>query len=149
VARAHKPFVFPEWDVGPPDEEYKRVWGVRLNNEGPGIALDVRWSIAVPEGPSREDRTREEHQSRALASEAIRALRPGQGTDWLAKSIHESVTGDIWYLLVRYTDSAGTRWEYFEPGNPQELARPVRRLRRVRPYRPVRRALSLRESPDW
>lgn len=34
-----------------------------------------------------------------------------------------------WWVVVRYTDAAGTRWEFREP-SPDVLAGPPRRLRR-------------------
>jgi hypothetical protein len=27
-----------------------------------------------------------------------------------------------WWVIVRYSDSAGERWEYVEPGAPREVA---------------------------
>jgi hypothetical protein len=69
--------------------------------------------------------------------------------------------GAIEWVVVRFTDSAGIRWEYNEPWDPEDLADPVRRLRRVRHHRRslrwwlwrfrhfrLRRTL-LREPSDW
>jgi hypothetical protein len=161
VARAHTPFVFPDWRFpkgSGENEDYE--WQVQLHNEGPGIALDVRWSFAIPEWASRGDRERETLRSRALASEAIRALRPGESSGWLSQSLPDLVTTEDWYMLVRYTDSSGVRWEYLE-ATASELARPVRRLRKVRRTRtlrerirmvrrgPWRESVRVRERPDW
>jgi hypothetical protein len=174
VARAHRPFVWPEFDydyegAGPGET----VWRVRLHNDGPGVALDVRWSVreifdsrglTASELQAAYDRADE--NTRKLASEPIRGMRAGQsvppvGVDrWLTQPFP---FGEYEWVAVRFTDSAGVRWEYSEPGEAGLLADPVVRLRRVRGYRgswrwwlrrirprrPLRDWLSFRDRPDW
>ena len=59
------------------------------------------------------------------ASKAIRAMRPGQ-QETSAHTL-QFLEGEPVWVVVRYTDSAGERWEYTDPGAPRDLAgRPVR-----------------------
>jgi hypothetical protein len=171
VARSHRPFVWPEWTVEPAEEseEKRQAWLVRLHNDGPGVALDVRWSV---EGAAQYP---EQYETTAadLASEPIRGMRPGMSVPPIEDPPGHLLArwrrvlpfvGDIEWVVVRFTDSAGVRWEYAEPWEPGTLADPARRLRRVRiyksrtwqwwlwrlrPRRPLRAWLSLREPADW
>jgi hypothetical protein len=111
---------------------------VRLHNDGPGIALDVRWSLEFfDERDTAEDERHSKELTRRLASEPIRGLRPGES--WPSAegyrpqvSIPQERAGHTWFIAVRFTDSGGTRWEYAEPWDVGTLADPVQRLRRVR-----------------
>jgi hypothetical protein len=164
VARTHRPFVWPDWDRDYNQDEGQYEWRVRLHNDGPGVALDVRWSVWVeqpPEemgGPPNDDA---EDQLRRAASEPIRGMRPGESFPrdaWLTRT---SDTGAIEWVVVRFTDSAGVRWQYNDPWDVGTLADPLRRLRKVRGYRslrwrlwrlrhrPLREAFRIRERPDW
>jgi hypothetical protein len=164
VARTHRPFVWPEWGAEWSREDGRYEWRVRLHNDGPGVALDVRWSVWVEHPPEDGDgrhSAEAEEQVRRLASEPIRGMRPGQTVPpdgWLTGT---SEVGAIEWVVVRFTDSAGVRWEYNEPWDVGTLANPLRRLRKVRPYRslswrlwrlrhrPWRESLPIRERPDW
>src|SRR6266550_1149565 len=51
IELANRPFVWPALtaEIKGGDSEYK-VWAfkARLHNDGPGVAIDVRWSVYVP-----------------------------------------------------------------------------------------------------
>jgi hypothetical protein len=168
VARTHRPFVWPEWVYEPSDDSSEPwEWRVRLHNDGPGVALDVRWSVRVMFAPphlsvypEEEVRAKAEEETRRRASDPIRGLRPGESwphSGWLTGT---SPPGDIEWIAVRFTDSAGVRWEYNEPLS-EGLADPPRRLRKVRRRRSLqwrlrrlrdrewREAVPIRERPDW
>lgn len=54
-------------------------------------------------------------------------MQPGEAIEADAAGI-TSLEGDPWWVVVRYSDSAGERWEYIEPGAPRELAGRPRRV---------------------
>jgi len=162
VARANRPFVWPSFFESTTESEL--AVSVQVHNDGPGVALDVRWSLAFfDEHDSSEDERRSEELTGRLASEPSRGLRARDSSDRRQVSIPEERQGHFWFVVVRYTDSAGVRWEYAEPWDVGTLADPVRRLRKVRGYRgsrrwwlrrlkprrPVREWLMFREPPDW
>lgn len=159
VARTHRPFVWPDWRYEHVAEGKGPEWSVRLHNDGPGVALDVRWSVYVLQPPEEFggradfDPTQE---MRRNASEPIRGMRPGTNTGWMSGT---SESGFEEWVVVRFTDSAGSRWEYHEPWDVDDLAEPVRRLQKVRRRRGLRVRLwrlrhrplreSIRQRPDW
>jgi hypothetical protein len=148
VRRSNLPFVWPSYEVEYGEEEPNTGMAVNtvrvtLHNDGPGIAIDVRWSMWSPldeNDPPRWLPTQwrwapwrfrrqfarwgrdasADDAARAGASKSIRAMQPG---DELA-STHTAqfLEGDPAWVIVRYSDSAGERWEYVEPGAPRDLA---------------------------
>jgi hypothetical protein len=146
VRRSNMPFVWPAYEVEYGEEE--PMTGMQANtvrtvlhNDGPGVAIDVRWSMWSPtEGPGRwhpyewqwvpsrvrrlfrrwlRD-TRADAESKAGASTSIRAMQPGEEVT----STHtvQFLEGEPAWVVVRYSDSAGERWEYVDPAAPRDLA---------------------------
>lgn len=172
--RNHWPYVWPEWrlarveeedydeedlaDEDVDDEAYERLKQkrfkiqLRLRNDGPGLALDVMWSIERPYQPWRlriwKLRSLEPLKRRrtlqainksftAMTRDAGgRALRSGSVLEDRQGRPFESYAGhymkdDGWSIVVRYSDVAGRRWEYRERAfSDRELSRPPRRVRR-------------------
>lgn len=135
ISRNNMPFVWPEYQVIYDETEddgieTAAVRVVTLHNDGPGIAVDVRWSTWSPtEAPERSRwlprrwrrDAQADTQSRDSASKSIRAMQPGD----TKKDDTSGITlleGDPFWVVVRYSDSAGERWEYTEPGAPRDLA---------------------------
>ena len=44
------------------------------------------------------------------------------GDEVVSADTVQFLEGDPAWIVVRYSDSAGERWEYVEPGAPRELA---------------------------
>jgi hypothetical protein len=114
------------------------VW-VRLHNDGPGLAQDVVAARLEPSGHEDDwavfDRT-----------PVVRALRaaeslPPEGADPMALGVHRA-RDDIWSVAVRWTDTAGQRWELTAPQDPNALTTAPRRLQR-------RRWQRWRPDADW
>jgi hypothetical protein len=131
VDRAHRPFVWPAIShKGDPDGSH--VLLVRLHNDGAGTAYDVRWSIATlmldQNDNAVEDRLFEdEHVSQVIRAVRAGEILPPQDQGWLEKAV-ALPPDDVWWLLVRWTDAAGVRWEISEQG-PSLLRAEPRRLR--------------------
>jgi hypothetical protein len=133
VERAHRPFVWPAIFHGSDGDT--PVLRIRLHNDGAGVAYDVRWSFGtiVETSPGSYDEDRDE--ARQEASLAIRAIRPGESVPpedhgWLEKEV-ALPPDDVGWILVRWSDSAGARWEVSDQG-PAVLRGPPARLRRWR-----------------
>lgn len=118
VDRAHRPFVWPAISHGRDGEA--RVLRVRLHNDGSGTAYEVRWSFGTlaetQEGEFVEDR----QGAAERASLAIRAIRAGEsvppeGSGWLEKEI-QLPPDDVGWILVRWSDAGGIRWEVSDQG---------------------------------
>ncbi len=138
VERGNLAFVWPEFgvDEGYDDNEFPYVW-VRLRSDGPGIALDVRWSIFVVPEPGCSAWQRAEEEAAASAKRAVRALRPGQGFPAerdrpQTAAMPARLRDEPWSVVVRWSDSAGRRWEFVESTGGLELAHRPRRVRRAR-----------------
>jgi hypothetical protein len=139
VERGNLAFVWPEyWIEGPDENHTTHDLLVRLHSDGPGIALDARWSVCgVPE---RGRRTtwwrawqREEEVAGASAIPAIRALRPGEISAVSGRVVDvDRLEEEPWWLVVRWSDSGGRRWSFSEGSRGRELAPRPRRLRRPR-----------------
>ena len=143
VERADYAFVWAEvtQDQPGPDAQTQRL-RVQLHSDGPGIALDVRWSLGGPWEPGRSAYRRAQEEVAARATPAIRALSPGVSRPWV--SVADARDGseldalygptqcyvpddDAWWVLVRWSDSAGRRWEFSEGSAGRELALSPRR----------------------
>jgi hypothetical protein len=136
VERANMAFVWPAFTIGHEDTwDDRGPFGVRvrLHADGPGVALDVRWSLYFPDEPGREKYV--DAEAAASASAAIRAMRPGESWPEEDGQWSEMIPvpppphDDLPYsILVRWSDSAGRRWEFTEAGTGRELAKPPRRV---------------------
>lgn len=109
-----------------------RILRVRLHNDGAGTAYEVRWSFGslaeTQEGGFVED----SKGAAGQASMAIRAIRAGESvppeeSGWLDKEV-QLPPDDIGWILVRWSDAAGVRWEVSDQGPATSRGRP-RRLR--------------------
>ena len=173
LEREHWPFVWPEYCLLPIDDkgnelgdgaafdpregEYKLA--VRLHNDGPGLALDVAWTIAR-RSTSRRRKVQPDNRAlnplrrrkvQRLIHSAVqhvgiarkvpggRALRSGEANPeadgvWLREELGDQYMKDVppsHFIVVRYSDVAGRRWEYPERlSSARELAPPPRRVRR-------------------
>lgn len=143
VDRAHRPFVWPAISHGTDGDT--SILRVRLHNDGAGTAYEVRWSfgtlVETQEGQFVEDT----EGAAGRASMAIRAIRAGesvppQNSGWLDKEIRLP-PDDIGWILVRWSDAAGVRWEVSDQGPATSRGRP-RRLRR-------RKWQLWRTAADW
>lgn len=133
VDRAHRPFVWPA--ISHASEAGTRILRIRLHNDGAGSAFDVRWSFGtiIESGPLEYGENRD--QMAREASLAIRAIRPGESVPpksdgWLEKAA-QLPPDDIGWIVVRWTDSGGTRWEASDQG-PATMRKRPRRLRHWR-----------------
>ena len=131
VERAHRPFVWPA--ISHATDGDTRILRIRLHNDGAGTAYEVRWSFGtlIETQPGEFDENRE--AAAVQASLTIRAIRPGEsvppeGSGWLDQAI-TLPPDDIGWILVRWTDAAGDRWEVSDQGPAASRVRP-RRLRR-------------------
>ena len=128
--RTNFAFVWAElfFDSPDPDSQRSRL-RVQLHSDGPGIALDVRWSIGEPHESDRRAYRQAEEATADSATSVVRALRPGKShpalapddaeSDALAKAHYERTARTVdreepWWVLVRWSDSAGRRWEFAE-----------------------------------
>jgi hypothetical protein len=129
VVRANRPFVWPEAHES--ESNGKRTVRVRLHNDGPGVALDVRWSLVFPAKDRLADRDQFLELVKQLASSTTRGLPPGEseppsGNLSLPEvQVPDEHLEDPCWVAVRYTDSAGERWQYIEPSDPNALAPPL------------------------
>ena len=142
VERSHAPFVWPSIairSVGAPGPEHEI--GIRLYNDGPGTAFNVRFTVAserwlsAPEG--------------LYVVPPIPAIKSGEvvppGAEYGVEIIRDNEfrvaldesLADDWYVVVRYGDGLGRRWELRAPKDPHDHIRRPSRLRR-RWWPPVR-----------
>lgn len=56
------------------------------------------------------------------------SLPPSDG-EWMGPIAATIGPSDPWWIVVRYSDCAGQRWQFVEPGNQRELAQRPRRIR--------------------
>lgn len=126
ASRSNAAFVWPSVRIGR-DGDVTRAW-VRFFNDGPGLARDVVAARLELGGPQYKkwavhDRT-----------PAIRGLRshetlPPADQDDMALGVH-AAGDDVWAVAVRWTDTAGERWEYQWQPDSTALASAPSRLRR-------------------
>lgn len=162
VERANLAFVWAELFFDRPDAAAPiRRLRIQLHSDGPGIALDVRWSIGGPTEGGRAAHRRAEEEIAAQARPAIRALRPGHSHPSVApvdvvgpdeirahyESTEQTFHDDYdepWWVLVRWSDSAGRRWQFSESSDGLKLATPRMKVRKV-----GRRPWWARIIPSW
>lgn len=79
VERGNLAFVWPEFWIVEPDTLHKTArLLVRLHSDGPGIALDVRWSVFFHTEPGRKAMRGAEEEAAANATPAIERCGPGK-----------------------------------------------------------------------
>lgn len=129
VDRANEAFVWATISYG--SDGGQPLVRVRLHNEGPGVARDVRWSATA----LREIRPGKWEVDDDLAatnkSSLIRAMQPGESVPpeehgWLDLPWRRP-EDDVWWLVVRWSDAARVRWERSE--EPSEVRSHTRKLR--------------------
>ena len=130
VRRAYLPFVYGEAVYGTtsvgslsPEQlaeaKYANVV-VRLINDGPGTAVDVRVCLRSTAGD----------WTSAERPDAVRALRPGDSVDGFRfrPPWEENPNVESWGVATRFRDTSGRQWESFNQRYPSgDLTR--RRLR--------------------
>jgi len=81
VSRTHRPFV---WTNGTTHTPRVVPQGrVRLHNDGPGVALDVRWSVRIMHDPEELPADYDERlEERTHATEPMRGMRSGESSGW-------------------------------------------------------------------
>lgn len=130
VDRAHRAFVWPVISHGL-DQEGRRLLRVRLVNDGAGAAFDVRWSVGSVAETEHGRAVNDQRLTAQNVSLVIRAIRPGEAVppepNWSELAI-DLPPDDVWWVLVRWTDSARVRWERSDqgPALPESEPRRVR-----------------------
>lgn len=132
VTQAHTPFVWPSTAVRGPTLGQHNV-AVRLHNDGPGVAFNVRFAVASGHRDYGE-----------YAIAPIPAVRPGEQIPPVRDpdpQVQPRIRDDTyehplpggldqsWWVLVRYADGLGRNWEIKAPLDPEGSIRPPRRLR--------------------
>lgn len=130
VERAHRPFVWPA--IAHDNDDGQRVLKVRLHNDGPGTAFHVRYSMGSVTADQHDAVAEDTQLTKDAMSLVIRALKSGESSPikdghWLERAL-PMPPDDVGWVLVRWTDAAGARWEYSDQGPAAEGRRP-RRLR--------------------
>jgi len=111
------------------------VW-VRLHNDGPGLAQDVVVARLEPVG-------RDVNEWQPLdRTPPVRALRSGENMAAELSLGTHTAGDDVFSIAVRWTDTAGQRWELIAPQDPSERIHSESRLRR-RPWQRWAR------PPNW
>jgi hypothetical protein len=127
VERGNLAFVWPEFSTHAQDVNHASRWlKVRLHSDGPGIALDVRWSVFFVPEPGRVAWRRELRSRRPPPPESS----PAQALPADEQTIGDELEDEPWWIVVRWSDSAGRRWEFNEATAGRELARKPRKIRR-------------------
>ena len=137
ATRSSLAFVWPVVQIG--YERDRAVVRVRLHNDGPGLAQDV---VAARLEPTGEGDTWAVF-GRTPVIRAMRAAETLPPPEQEEMSLGAHVAGDdIWSVVVRWTDTAGQRWELAAPQEQYALTTTPRRLRR-------RRWQRWRAAVDW
>lgn len=140
MALAHRPFVWPEIEIHQHAQPHgaKFVIRVRLQNDGPGVAFDVSASVAPQRTPHLIRGPGRRKVFDGYSTPPIRAIRSGETNPSREReaaplwNLQVDTIEPPWWVVVRYTDAGGARWEFSEPGGETTLSRPPRRLRRRR-----------------
>lgn len=121
VALSHRPYVYGE------RAPLTMVVGqVRLHNDGPGTAVEVRFRVGAP-GVEPTD-----------WSEPVRAMQPGEvlppegGGVEFTMEIPAGVNGghsDSWYVETEFNDIRGARWQLRNERGNANAAASLRRMR--------------------
>jgi hypothetical protein len=120
VELSHRPYVY-----GERENLNQSTIGVRLRNDGPGMAAEVRYRLGAPGAPPTE------------WSAPVRAVQAGEIHPPADEDPYEAPPlprrGDglahDWYIETAFSDIAGTRWRLRnERADPSAPAR-ARRLR--------------------
>jgi hypothetical protein len=125
VALSHRPYVY-----GEPQSATTGLAGVRLHNDGPGTAVEIRWRLHARGATPTE------------WSPMIRALQPGEiwpprASEPLTVELPVGVDGHQfrWLAETEYSDLGGVRWRLRnDRSSPSAAAAP----RRIRPRLNVR-----------
>jgi hypothetical protein len=129
VDRANQAFVWAT--ISRASDGGQSLVRVRLHNEGPGVARDVRWSATTLTEVSADEWDVDDELILKNKSPLIRAMQPGESlppeeSGWLNLAFSPP-EDDIWWVLVRWSDAARVRWERTE--EPSELRSRTRKLR--------------------
>jgi len=129
VDRANQAFVWAT--ISHASDGGQRLVRVRLHNEGPGVARDVRWSATTVSEVSPDKWDVDDEINVRNKSPLIRAMQPGESVPpeehgWLDLA-WVPPEDDVWWLLVRWSDAARVRWERSE--EPAALRSRTRKLR--------------------
>lgn len=133
VERANRPFVaaglYPHDPVEPGSTASHRA-RIELYSTGPGLALDVRCSLSVASDHLTRGRGQARKQQRCATS-VIPALPAGDRSTVFLQT--PDPDGDEpWCILLRWSDSAGRRWERTHEHSGHQLATTRRRIRGAR-----------------
>jgi hypothetical protein len=134
VARSNLPYVWPV--VSSARDADAIVVRVRLHNDGPGLAQDVVAARLEPSGRDDDGGP----WTVFARTPVIRGLRGGEtlpppgprddsASGWMTLGTH-GAGDDVWSVAVRWTDTAGHRWELVVPQNSTDLTRRPAKLRR-------------------
>ena len=125
VTRANLPYVWPA--VRLQHEKGSIVVWVRLHNDGPGLAQDV----VVARQEPLEDGSAWETFDRTPTIPALRGgeTLPPEAHEELSVGTH-TAGDDVFSVVVRWTVTAGQRFELVAPQDPHQLTRSPRKLRR-------------------
>lgn len=136
VTRANTPFVWPSISILPRSDSSGWSLKVRLYNDGPAVAFDVRFSV--------HDDTTEGPVGRVVryVTPPVPAMRSGEAVpprgaepeilDDAAEAFVISGPREItepWWVVVRYADALGREWEVRKSGNAEARTGPARQLR--------------------
>jgi hypothetical protein len=120
VALNHRPYVY-----GEPQSATGGIASVRLHNDGPGTAVEVRWRLRAPEGEPTE------------WSSSIRAMQPGEvlppyGSDPMSAEVPDGIDGHQfrWFVEAEYSDIRGARWRLHNDRASLSATATPRRIRK-------------------
>jgi hypothetical protein len=123
VTLNHRPYVY-----GEPQSATSGIAGVRLHNDGPGIAVEVRWRLHAPGREPTE------------WSSPIRAMQPGEvlppyDSDPMSTELPEGIDGHRfrWFIETEYGDVRGVRWRLQNDRASPSASAVLRRVRRGAP----------------
>jgi hypothetical protein len=126
LRRTRAPFIWPAIAIRPSSRETgQHSIGVRLHNDSPGVAFDVRFSLDFAAGsPEKPDTETRYVIPPVCAMRSGEVVPPEKGEPEIVRGDEFVVAGprDLrqpWWVVVRYADAAGRRWEIREPADPE------------------------------